>query len=482
MATQAEVLYEQLVSSHHWWRVREKPEDGSPIFDDLLNRPVKSMVGDVDLEAVGLSSTEIESLYNQDSGNADIRLAELWTAFSNQILGNLRDNQHRSGELIVPDTIIVRSLDTPIVNASSFWCEDGSALIILNQSLIVLLWEASRLIAARCRVMESDKDRTTLVPFGEVVEATEAIFDWFRLSSQSHPVSLPLTSQQLLLAARWCRAMEEFVIAHEIAHVTLGHHGGCMAARHIFVEIREHQTAEVVDLDPDQLKAQEYAADVAGFMLVMRTREGDGFFSDHGSLIEGVRLLFRILEITEAADAGSMFPTAHRPSYRETHPQASLRSYLMAETLSKLLGGSGAWAQCGTASQTLDTLVEHMKGQEERDATALEWADATLREFSAPMKYMGESVPVPDYTNFLESLGGDASAATTPTRLAALARCVAELEPFFTSPSPEVSIAALAKTKLVVSAVQHLPSGIRAAFLDMYERAGGTFQDLFDSG
>jgi hypothetical protein len=440
-----------------------------------------------DWQAFEFSVDEVRAagLEDADPLAFDSGLADLWTSFANEVLDEARESQERSPEYRIPEKVVVRALDTPVVNASSFWCEgDQSTLIILNWPLVVLLWEVSRLLAART---EAAHETAKVHPEETVVSVAETIFDWFRLSSQSHPVDLPLTPIQRSIATRWCRPMEEFLIAHELAHVMLGHHDACVPSRSLLIETSAQPALQTADAE--RLQMQEHEADVAGAILVLR-RCKDA--SEQAALLEALQLFFRVWQTIEVGDDGSMFPTSHVQVTDETHPPASVREHILGQTISTLPGAEGAWEQCNGAARALGGLVERMSSSRERDEAALAWADQVLEQYDGPIDYLASAVPVPDYVSFLDVLGHDPLGAALPTRLAALARRVALREAELVSgddngaagAQPDITqrwTKAFMQTKLVVSAVSHLSLGHRSAFLEMYERAGGTSRALYEA-
>jgi hypothetical protein len=233
---------------------------------------------------VTASEWEVFRKLGADPADAEQILAgsvtRVWVSLATEMLDAARRYEANSPMVrSVPDHVLVTALDTELVNAASYACGDGSALIVLNDALVKLAYEV-------CRVLATLVVAPGETPADDVTEDAQrglvSVLDWIRVSGHVHAVDLPLDGPRLRIAVELCLAMEEFVIAHEVSHLVLGHHAGCMGSRQILIEVPSTEPIP----DPDYQR-QELEADCFAMLMVLDLRSKRSEHNDQTLALDG---------------------------------------------------------------------------------------------------------------------------------------------------------------------------------------------------
>ncbi len=409
-----------------------------------------------------------------DAGIAFGNMSDLWTGLATEMLDSARQHQANSPLIgAVPDKVIVTALDTHLVNAASYSCEDGSALIVLNDALVSLVYEVSRTLATIVSV--SGKTR----PDGtndDARSALVALLDWIRLSGHVHGVDLPLDGPRLRVAFELCLAIEEFITAHEVAHLVLGHHDGCMGSRQLLIEVPGHQALP----DPDYQR-EEIEADSLGILMVLDLRSKRTQHNDQALALDGARLFFALQAEIERLVLGQRFTSALRVGIAQTHPPAEVRASLMQHAVrSGVKNADEAWERSASFTTTFGFLLEGADDPMGREEEAQAWVENLLSSCAKRR--------IPDYATFRLTMSTEAPRLQEPLLLAAVAAAMVKSERSLQAfgaraaagdTTPEnVPLEDWQRLKLLRSYGDYL--GIKAlrALREMYGRAGG--QTLLD--
>jgi hypothetical protein len=424
-------------------------------------------------------------------------LSNVWTATADDMLTAWRPYQTEfqlSGS--IPDHIVVAGLDTHLVNAASYSLDDGSALIVLNDALVSLYYEVSRILA-KLVVFDGEPGRdgvpgnAGLIASGNATDdagpALTSLLDWVRLSGHVHPIDIPLDGSRVRVAAALVHSIEEFVIAHEVAHLVLGHHGGCMGSRQLLIEVPASERG----LDHDY-RAEELDADSFAILMVLGLRAGrqerndqaPPANSDPSLAIDAARLFFGLQSELERLVLSQHFPSALQVEHERTHPPADERaSALLNAVRSAVENADEAWERSSSFTSAFGMLLEGSGDIVDREDEAQKWMERALSSCT-------RGGPIPDYTRFAQMMSTRAPRLQQPVMLAAIAAAMADNERTLAAlnawtPAGSVDAAPhlrnLQRFKLLLSVPQYL--GIKAlhALRSMYVHAGGSkLLDIID--
>jgi hypothetical protein len=411
-----------------------------------------------------------------DPADAEIPLgnvSDLWTGLATEMLDAARRHQANS-ELIraVPEEVIVTALDTYLVNAASYSCEDGSALIVLNDALVDLVYEVPRILARLVTVPgETGPDGAT----DDARRALIAVLDWIRLSGHVHGVDLPLDRPRLRVAFELCVAIEEFIIAHEVAHLVLGHHGGCMGSRQLLIEVPGPAIS-----DPDYQR-EEIEADGLAILMVLDLRSRRSDHNDQMLALDGARLFFALQAEIERLVLGQRFVSALRVDIAQTHPPAEVRASVMQHALRRgVKNADEAWERSASFTTAFGLLLEGADESMNREQEAEAWVENLLSSCAQRR--------IPDYATFKLTLATEAPRLQEPLLLATLAAAMVESERSLQAFEARAAAGDAATEDFPLEDWQRLKLlrsygdslGIKAlrALREMYVRAGG--QTLLD--
>jgi hypothetical protein len=339
-------------------------------------------------------------------------VSDLWTGLAKKMLAASRQ---ASSPLIraVPDEVIVTALDTHLVNAASYSCEDGSALIVLNDALVNLVYEVSRTLTRLVAVPgETSPDEAT----DDARRALVAVLDWIRVSGHVHGVDLPLDGLRLRIAFELCLAIEEFIIAHEVAHLVLGHHGGCMGSRHLLIEL----PADQAQPNPDYQR-EEIEADILAIQMVLGERSKRSELNDQVLALDGARLFFALQAEIERLVLRQRFASVLRVDVEQTHPPAEVRaSALYHAVRGGVKNAEEAWERSSSFTTAFGLLLDGAETPANREEQAVAWVENLLSSCATQ--------PVPDYMTFKATLAAEAPRMQEPLLLAAVAAAMVKSE------------------------------------------------------
>jgi hypothetical protein len=394
-------------------------------------------------------------------------VSDLWTGLATEMLDVARQHQAASLIQVVPDEVIVTALDTHLVNAASYNCEDGSALIVLNDALVNLVYEVSRILALLVEVPgETTPDART----DDARLALIAMLDWIRVSGHVRGVDLPVDRLRLRVAFELCLAIEEFIIAHEVAHLVLGHHAGCMGSRQMLIEVPGHES--IPDSD---FRGEEIEADSFGILMVLSLRSKRNELSDQALALDGARLFFALQAEIERLVLGQRFASALRVEAAKTHPPAETRASLMQHSVRNLVANADeAWERSAGFTTAFGLLLDGAGDPSGREDEAEAWVENLLSSCARGQ--------VPDYAKFQSTLAIEAPRLQEPLLLAAVAAAMVKSERALQACEARAAVEDIAvdfpiedwqRLKLLCSYGDHLEiKGLRA-LREMYVRAGG---------
>lgn len=278
-----------------------------------------------DPEAVGRGIQHFRDTYPTAAGE----LFDEFADHTDELEGQVRETGTMTGELLrtltrlrtrIKDEQIAARLDQlqakvtvgavreGEVSAASMRFPDGSHLVVIDHGLSLLTWHAAALLAIRWSMIESEQK-------GEPApEAHDAAARAFRLATSRIAVGgragvlppLVLSRTELGTSSLLTLEMDVFVLAHELAHVLLGHLQapdqtlGVVGGRNVLLG---KQTED------------EFAADQLALMLMFNDALNDGELSvDVAQLrLAAVRTFLTVLE--EYEHACFLFaPSTHPPA------------------------------------------------------------------------------------------------------------------------------------------------------------------------
>lgn len=412
-----------------------------------------------------------------DPVHADVAfgsVSELWAGLATEMLDEARLLPDSPLIASIPDEVIVTALDTHLVNAASYNCDDGSALIVLNDALVDLVYEVPRILVAMISVSgEPLPDGTS----DDARRALTVVLDWIRVSGHVHGVDLPLDGVRLRVAFELCLAIEEFIIAHEVAHLVLGHHGGCMGSRHLLIEVQGHEEVPEADYQGDEVEADSFA-----ILMVLKLRARRDQHNDQVLALDGARLFFALQAEIERLIVTQRFASPFRVELEQTHPTAEIRAAVLRHALlSGVNNGEEAWERSASFTTGFRFLLEGAADAASREAEAESWVERLLS--SCVRRH------IPDYANFHLSMATEAPRLQEPLLLAAVAaamvkaeRSLSAAEARWAAGSENIAdfpVEDFQRSKLLRSYTDHLEIKAMRALREMYARAGG--QTLLDA-
>jgi hypothetical protein len=452
----AERLLEQLAAPRAW----RETADPSLTVENLVALTGLSLPS-------GIEGQTLEGLH------ADTMA--LWTRWATEYLGFA--HELRPDLRVRTTRVVVSTLDTHYVNASSWALPDGTALIVLNRSLITLVYEISRAIAGRAVTNTDEEPPVSLETAGHAVVA---VMDWVRTCSTADAVTLDLPAQSVPIAYMICQAAERFILAHEVAHLVLGHHDGCMGTgRQILMAACDGppEWASAEEATVARLHGEEHEADVLALALVLGAGHGSQANLDPVILFGAVQLFFRIQEEIESFTVSNAAGVV--PSSAGTHPAADLRSAVLRLVVDDWTGGeSGAWDRGQGPLTLFDAMLASAPPLDERERRAAEAVDAALASCAQS--------PIPDYASFRPLVARAWADTNEPLVLAALARRLAGALQRNAASDAEIvdRVRAFNELKLVISVVRDLDPVRQYSFREMLvaNTLSDEYDGLFDIG
>lgn len=399
-----------------------------------------------------------------------------WTGRANEYLARLRDLA--SPEVTIRDVASIRVavLDTHVVNAVSYVYEDGSSLILINDALVVLAYEFCRALASQVTL----GDDAPKVTREEAAQTLTAQLDWMRLASVSQSIPLDLTGQRIQLAGMMALVIEYFLLGHEVAHVALGHHRGCLGARSLLIEIGDVPAPSSVDegTATSEPLEEEQVADWLAVMMVLETLNSDAVpLVDVLAGMAAIYAFVRFLAVLEAAIGKQSFPAAVVMLNEQSHPSAHVRAEQIGLVLrTQISNGEEVWNRVAEIGRAWTSIFESLGDATERENAAARTMEEWFEECTGGV--------VPDYVTFRSKLLA-ARRNLIPSLLAVGVQVVASFEKDWEDPPAEADVEIsevdldrfrfwFERSKLVLNARDYLDQSVQAAWYAMYRRYGGS--------
>ena len=446
---------------------------GAPAWSGKSDALTFEQLRDLGLDDV-LNLSELESV------TPESLLTTSWQAIVDELAQVARGAQDGSALVVgqVPAEVVVGLLDSELINAASYVLSDDSGLVVVNAAMVVLMYQVSRILASRTRFSDGSLEPTD-------IETSQAalctLLDWMRLCAHPHAVPMQLASPHIEVAGAICYAMEQFLLSHEIAHMSLGHHDACVGSRSILAEIRGVDSPTLVSdsgAPAQNLQVEEFLADMFGLMLTLSVRNsygGQGAYADTAMAVAGARLFFAIQELLEDQLQGQALPAALRIDPNRSHLGAKAREKALKILISNQPNAEEVWGYTAIYSNLLARLVCDIEPGRLRDDRAASWLEDALKQCTAGS--------IPDYARFLELCFDEALVAQEPCILASMAQVLRSSEQVFARHGTQqlqideeqksLAVEAHQRLKLILNYSGHISQSKRLALNEMYNRAGG---------
>ncbi|MBB5868496.1 hypothetical protein F4553_001875 [Allocatelliglobosispora scoriae] len=437
----AEQLYARLRAGHGW---REHPPLTDADAAELRRRLAVAVGGSVDAVRLPVAGESrrggIETMLQADARRLTGLGAEQGTA-----------------DHVDLENMIVRVLDVADLNALSWLCDDGSSLIVVNDALITLLYDVARILAARSRLGDAvtDCDLTHDAAARHLRDA----FEWLVQIGSPGIQGFAIRDDTAHLAGALAAHAERFLVAHEVAHVLLGHHG-CGRTRGLLVELGITDEDEQFNLQEEELEA-----DGTGLALMLvdaqRSRQPTSLPLIGAFLFIAV---FHELQVREwiPSMSGSAYPSMEE------------RMDVLRFTLQELAGDDNAAAMEAAAAgplQLFRDLLDHRDHAPDRLGEAI-WDELGRHSTS----------PFPDYIGFRQAMGELSAGNPIFEFMTELARAFIVLEnriaEMATRPPDGDGMTSFSMLKLIISSVGQFDRILRAGFCSRYLELGGTKRDI----
>jgi len=195
--------------------------------------------------------------------------------------------------------------------------------ITLNSGLLIFLHQMSKLVSSVVGIMgdEGVKEKSR-IPFPKSLEVARFLMEAFwseRLRPGLSFALSDLSKNQVLFGAMMLVNMERFVVAHELGHVSCFLSAGPLeefSAGQVMAKLTrslaQHHEADW---------AEEFAADLVGFRLVIEAQNSDTMRMTAYGAIE---LFFILLDMLEKFHIKKRGPVPYR-----THPPSELRFHAL---------------------------------------------------------------------------------------------------------------------------------------------------------
>ena len=269
--------------------------------------------------------------FSDDGTHKEKELDLLKEILSSVLRYTSRIQDHEYAGRVNPDRVRLTVFPSAKVQAATTWL-DPFHVIGINRGLMLFVYRVARVVAPYI----IDPPEAPRPPMEESAERLGTLIDWM-----ASPLAAPWISADWKVGPRAARtaenvaqASERFVIAHEVAHILLGH------------RIQQAPGPDAVGVTVESLDEresdQEIAADASGLILTIDSMTTDGFAAQAAAV--GVFFFLWCLAIAE--DVGAIDPG-------QTHQSAQLRDQLLRAAVQMKYGASGgavlSWADDITA-------------------------------------------------------------------------------------------------------------------------------------
>lgn len=229
------------------------------------------------------------------------------------------------------DKVLVDIIPYHLPTARVFRADNDEYLIIINKRLLGIIYVWTELQVVSIRKLNEDTDRKSFARnFGPIIDCIHNIY-----SGKTLPVFNFDEIPPQITAVIGLKAMlsEQFIVAHELAHIYLGHLGNLNE-----IEFNEHIFSPYAFNTSQQ---NEFDADVQAVKWMMEVLKKQELDEDLLLLCVEVFVLFHLIQ------CNTCFPTEE-----STHPSAVSRLINLKDNFSDILNVS---------NYTIEEMIENCK-------------------------------------------------------------------------------------------------------------------------
>jgi len=216
-----------------------------------------------------------------------------------------------------PDRVLVRTIPPAQIGALTMWIAPRH-VVAVNRGLALFLYRLARAFSPL--VITRGPGDPPAPPESQAVGIIATLLDWMASPVRAPIVEdWPVGPRETRTAENFTTAAERFVVAHEIAHIQLGH------------LIADAAAVDLADSSPLELDtrpvSQEIQADVIGACLAIESMQNDGI--DPRAAVTGIHFFLQALQL------GEMLGAIH---VDEAHPPAEERLKLCDDAIDQRYG------------------------------------------------------------------------------------------------------------------------------------------------